>query len=189
MIAETFANEPDWIGVSPYLRAKQTAAPMQSRFPATPVVELPVQEFTYISPARCDGLTPADLKPLIDTYWNRLDPDFCNGEGAESFADLLFRAKSFLADASKRPGSGVVFTHAQFVRVVLLLVSDKDQASQADQMQSFRELRFTAPIANASVTVLISDSWRWQPLGRACRGGGQTGPRSPYGRGVNPKRR
>jgi broad specificity phosphatase PhoE len=162
--AQSLQHQPDWIGVSPFRRAKQTSEPLQSRFPSAPVFEMPVHEFTYISPSRCVNNSLADLKPHIDAYWDKLDPDHNDGEGAESFADLLSRAKAFLADAASRPGVGVVFTHAQFIRAIQLLVSAPPQSTEASLMQSFFNMRKTTPIPNVSATSLQLTPAEWTLL-------------------------
>lgn len=55
--AEYEGPEPDLIVVSPEPRAKQTAEPFIARFPGVEVETWPIQEFTYLSPARCVGTT------------------------------------------------------------------------------------------------------------------------------------
>jgi probable phosphoglycerate mutase len=47
-IARVLADAPALIVTSPYLRARQTAQPTISRFPAAACQEWPVQEFTYL---------------------------------------------------------------------------------------------------------------------------------------------
>jgi len=160
-LAQSLPHSPDWIGVSPYLRAKQTAKPLLCRFPSVPVHELPVHEFTYISPSRCADRSPSDLKPHVDAYWHKLDPDHNDGKGAESFADLLRRAKTFLADAATRPGVGVVFTHAQFIRAIQVLLSAPPHCTETFLMQSFFKMRKTTPVPNASITPLQFSPAGW----------------------------
>lgn len=163
-LARSFPYTPDWIGVSPYLRARQTAEPLQARFPHVPVYEMPVHEFTYISPSRCTDRSLADLKPHVDAYWDKLDPDHNDGEGAESFVDLLSRAKAFLADAATRPGVGIVFTHAQFIRAIQVLLSAPPVCTKGSLMQVFFQMRKTTPVPNASVTQLQFTNAGWTVL-------------------------
>ena len=46
-IAKNCIDVPNAIGVSGYLRAQQTAAPLLARFPNVQAVEVGVHEFTY----------------------------------------------------------------------------------------------------------------------------------------------
>jgi broad specificity phosphatase PhoE len=156
--AQSLQHQPDWIGVSPYLRAKQTAEPLQCRFPSVPVLEMPVHEFTYISPARCANCSPDSLKSHTNAYWEKLAPDYNDGEGAESFTDLMHRAKAFLSDAASRPGVGMVFTHANFIRAVLVLLSCPPNCSKWSRMGSFHTFRRTTAVPNTSITCIDLDT-------------------------------
>ncbi len=163
-LARSFPHTPDWIGVSPYLRARQTSEPLQVRFSHVPVCEMPVHEFTYISPSRCADRSLAGLKSHVDAYWGKLDPAHCDGAGAESFSALLLRARSLLSAAASRPGVGVVFTHAQFIRAVSLLVFASPHSTEASLMQVFFQMRRTNPIPNVSATQLQSSHAGWAIL-------------------------
>src|SRR5690606_16323945 len=48
-VAAACREEPGWIGLSPYLRALQTAAPLLARYPESPALDLPIHEFTYLT--------------------------------------------------------------------------------------------------------------------------------------------
>ncbi|MBX4390115.1 hypothetical protein K4H03_28970, partial [Mycobacterium tuberculosis] len=56
-----------------------------------PVEVWPIAEFTYLQPARWNGTRSAERMPHLERYWSAADPDYCDGEGAESFATLLRR--------------------------------------------------------------------------------------------------
>lgn len=125
---------------------------------------MPVHEFTYISPSRCTERSLVDLKPHVDAYWDMLDPDHNDGDGAESFADLLSRARAFLADTASRPSNGIVFTHAQFIRAIQVLLSAPPNSTEAYLMQVFFQMRKTTPVPNASVTQLQFSHAGWTVL-------------------------
>ena len=160
-VAAAFEKAPDWIGLSPFLRARQTAAPLLARFPGASVTDLDVQEFTYLAPASCYGVELAASRPLVDAYWARLDPHHCEGDGAETFAALCARARAFLAHAALQPGFGVVFTHEQFIRAVLAAVIYPDVTCLTEQMRRFFALRTALPIPNAAIVRLRIDNGRW----------------------------
>ncbi|WP_090805507.1 phosphoglycerate mutase family protein [Paraburkholderia tuberum] len=52
-ISQRLAEPPSIVICSPFLRAQQTAAPTLARFPTVRSEIWPVQEFTYLAPARC----------------------------------------------------------------------------------------------------------------------------------------
>ena len=123
-IAIAFPRAPDGIVISPYHRTRDTAEATLRRFPGVTVEEWPVQEFTYIAPARYRGTTVDDRRAHVRAYWDRLDPDSVDGEGAESFRGLTSRAARVLEmlRAAERPGPDrflAVFSHGQFIRTLL----------------------------------------------------------------------
>ncbi len=123
-VARAFVRTPDLLIVSPYSRARETAAATCSVFPDVETTEWPVQEFTYIAPARYRGTTVDDRRAFVLDYWRRLDPDFHDGEGAESFRDLVERTERVaeMLRAADRDGARrflAVFSHGQFLRALL----------------------------------------------------------------------
>jgi 2,3-bisphosphoglycerate-dependent phosphoglycerate mutase len=92
-IASAFVTAPSLIVTSPYLRARQTTQPTRDRFPDVPFVEWEVQEFTYLAPIRYLGTTTNERRPIVEVYWQNRDPFVVDGEGAESFSDMLIRVK------------------------------------------------------------------------------------------------
>ncbi|WP_147482000.1 phosphoglycerate mutase family protein, partial [Pseudomonas syringae] len=52
-VARSFTHAPALIVASPFSRAQATAMATVSTFPATPFETWPIQEFTYLEPARC----------------------------------------------------------------------------------------------------------------------------------------
>ncbi len=58
---------------------------------------------------------------MVHEYWNRGDPDYVDGDGAESFARLLRRVWDMLDRLKEHPDAFVaVFTHGVFIRAVWL---------------------------------------------------------------------
>ncbi|MBP2637776.1 MAG: Phosphoglycerate mutase [Firmicutes bacterium] len=113
---------PDLIITSPFTRAQQTAVPTLNRFPEVRREVWDVHEFTYLSPASCTNTTAADRRARVNEYWERSDPDYHDGEGAESFREFISRAQAASDRLSRLPdGLIVMFTHAQFVRAMRLL--------------------------------------------------------------------
>jgi hypothetical protein len=125
------------------------------------VADLAVHEFTYLAAGRCFGMDAAARQPLVDAYWSRMAPDHCDGEGAESFAGLCDRAGSFLGYAAERPGFGVVFTHEQFIRAVLVAAMYPGEGPSVGLMRRFFALRAGLSVPNGAVVQLRRESGRW----------------------------
>src|SRR3546814_12291459 len=96
-VAASWTQAPALIVTSPETRTRQTAAPTIARFPGVPVEVWPSEEFTYLQPARWNGTRSAERMPHLERYWREADPDYCDGEGAESFSTLLRRCEAALA--------------------------------------------------------------------------------------------
>ena len=73
-VAAAWIETPALIVTSPYLRTQQTAAPTIARFPDVPVEVWPIEEFTYLQPARWNGTLSAERLPYLERYWQTADP-------------------------------------------------------------------------------------------------------------------
>lgn len=106
-IAASFQEQPDLIIHSPMHRAVMTAMPTMQRFPGVPVLEMDIQEFTYLDPLRCKGTTAAERRTWVEAYWaagnvesyddgfDALDAMAGNKPRCESFIDFVGRVNRF----------------------------------------------------------------------------------------------
>lgn len=120
--------EPGLVVHSAMLRSRQTAAALLAKRPHLRTEEWPVEEFTFLSGARYQGTTQDQRAAGVREYWDRMDPDRCDGPGAESFAGFMRRVDGVLerlgATASEGGGPTLVYTHGRFIRGVLLRVRE-----------------------------------------------------------------
>lgn len=132
---------------SPYLRALQTASPIAERLGLV-VQQLPLQEFTYLCPARCAGTTPAERKQWVDEYWRRGDPKYVDGPGAESFSMLVERVSDGLGslDAGTGEAHAIAFSHGQFLQMIYWLSRYSGTPASRAGMQAYRALDTQRPI-------------------------------------------
>ena len=137
-VAHRVGLQPNLLIVSPFLRAHETAAPIRERWPGTPCEVWPIQELTYLSPARCRGTTADIRRPWIEAYWQRCDPDYLDGPDAESFRSFMLRLGDFHRRLSAL-GSGFVIAvgHGQFFRAYLW-GRDRDFAVGPQWMREYR---------------------------------------------------
>jgi 2,3-bisphosphoglycerate-dependent phosphoglycerate mutase len=148
-----FEQSPDLIITSPFDRARQTAEPTLKRFPKVTHEIWDVHEFTYLSPITCVNTTADQRRERVNAYWNRLDPDYIDGEGAESFNMLLSRTKTAIERLNQLSnGLIVMFTHAQFIRAMRLL---KDNPNN-DAKQLMSQFRSLPRIENCEITKWVS---------------------------------
>lgn len=132
---------------SPYLRALQTASPIAERLGLV-IQQLPLQEFTYLCPARCAGTTPAERKQWVDEYWRRGDPKYVDGPGAESFSMLVERVSAGLGslDAGTGEAHAIAFSHGQFLQMIYWLGRYSGTPASRAGMQAYRALDMQRPI-------------------------------------------
>lgn len=139
-VARSFTHAPDLIVASPFSRAQATAMATAATFPNTPFEIWPIQEFTYLDPARCANTTVAQRQDWVEAYWARSDPAFIDGAGAESFSGFIARAQSFLNRLAEHPAQRTaVFSHGQFINAVAWLIERKPQDICGRAMADWRE--------------------------------------------------
>ena len=151
-IAAYFEEPPDVVVTSPFLRAQQTAAPLLRRFPNVATEQWDVQEFTYLAPERCHNTTYTQRKPMAAAYWARGEPGYCDGPGAESFADFVLRVRGTNHRIATQEAEFVaVFTHGQFIQACMWLMwsNIKDLSPQA--MAAFHCFLQALTVPNAAI--------------------------------------
>lgn len=164
-LASAFVEKPDLFITSPFLRTKQTAAPTLAKFPDVPAEEWAVQEFSYLSPVVWANTSSEDRAPRTDHYWEECDPDYHDGDGAESFNDLIGRVDNAMIDLYMRPEKRIVmFSHGQFLKALwMYLVTDIFKINPKDRMKKIDLFIKAVNFPNTGILkmVNISDGEGW----------------------------
>ena len=151
-LAAKFATAPDLIVISTFLRTHQTAAPLIVRFPQVPVETWEVHEFTYLNPRLYPGTTESQRAVFVETYWQRCDPHWNDGGGAESFTDFMRRVDDFSRHLQNRPEAWIaVFTHGYFIQALRLRQQHPSAKVDEELMSTFRDQRRDNPPKNAEI--------------------------------------
>lgn len=151
-VAAYFTEAPQLIVTSPYMRTQQTAAPTLAKFPGVRQEEWAVQEFTYLAPSKYVDTTMDDRMPHVVDYWQRAQHDWIDGEGAESFLDLMGRVDGMLAQlAAEEAQSIAVFTHGIFIRALLWRWLTGSTERAVKHMAGFRPFLLSVPTRNGSI--------------------------------------
>jgi broad specificity phosphatase PhoE len=162
---------PEFVWSSPYLRAAETA-----RVATTPVTTLatPATDAQPIAPVAysderlrdrelgiTDALTSLGVEARLPTEAarkRRLGKFYYRPPGGESWADVVLRARSFLADLDRVADGGrvLIVTHDA---VILLLRYVCEALNEAQVLEIAR----TSPLLNASISILSrpSGTGRW----------------------------
>ncbi|MDQ0666694.1 putative phosphoglycerate mutase [Pseudomonas sp. W2I6] len=151
LVALSFNHAPTLIVASPFTRAHSTAMATAPVFPHIPFETWPIHEFTYLEPGRCANTTVAQRRDWVAAYWAKADPEFTDGEGAESFLDFISRAQSFLDRLAEHPADDiVVFSHGQLINTVAWLIERNPQTIDGQAMTEWREYEITNHVPNCS---------------------------------------
>ena len=161
-----FDQIPQLIVTSPFLRTKQTAVPFRQRFSLAGHEEWPVQEFIRLTPGHWEGTTHEERMPKINEYWERADPTYVDGEGAESFAGMLERVRNMLRLLEdERADRIVVFTHGHFMQATLWHMIFEPKAPTSESMRRFIRFADATPIDNTAMIPLTYDRhWLVGPI-------------------------
>lgn len=165
LVAQSFNHPPALIVSSPFTRAHSTAMATAAVFPHIPFETWPIQEFTYLEPARCTGTTVADRREWVEAYWAKADPGFTDGEGAESFLYFIARAQSFLERLAEHPAQDIVaFSHGQVINAVAWLIERKPLGIDGEAMVDWREYEIANHVPNCGGGLLSKEpdeaGWR-----------------------------
>ena len=156
-----FEHAPDLLVTSSYIRTKQTASPLLEQFPQIPQQEWTIQEFTELSFAHRNNTAPQERAPIIREYWETLDPQHHDGEGAESFEDLVNRVDSALRAMDTLEGFTAVFSHGLFMRVLLWRMLTGPQAVNSRAMRQYRAFHQGTWIPNCAIVRMEQLSGHW----------------------------
>ncbi len=132
-----------------------------------PVEAWPIQEFTYLDEQTVAGMTERDRIPLYTRYWDRGDPYYNDGGGAESFADFIARVREMLRRLTEATPNArlLVFTHGYVMQATRLLRLFPAMGLK-EMMSAIRSLNDRIPIANTEVLELKIAGATIAPLGQ-----------------------
>lgn len=147
-----WSTVPELIVVSRYARTGFTAEPLRRRMPQVPVITLPLHELTFLAPARYVGTTETLRREPARQYWERCDPDYCDGEGAESFREFCARIDESLALLRQRPERGIlVVCHGYVIKAILWRQMNPDAPVTAGYMRDFFSFHLRCVVPNVMV--------------------------------------
>ena len=149
-VADKLLRPPELIISSPMRRALQTAEPTQKKWPDVPTVIWPIQEFAYLSRTKYEHSSADQRATFVQDYWQTLDPNYCDGEDAESFVQFIARLKAFHQALLNQKGRVIVFGHGQFFKA-FLLGSKQGFSETPEWMGVFYEQESTHPILNGEM--------------------------------------
>ncbi len=160
ILADSISEMPDLVITSPYLRTFHTAKPLLEKFPQANHEQWPIYEFNYLSSLKCDLTTMQDRIPLAAEYWEKCDPDYCDGDGAESFCQFMERVRQAMMKFRQRPENNIIaFSHMLFISAVnwsnQRAFSGK---TSSPDMKDFMQYLFENSVENCQMIPLTQDA-------------------------------
>lgn len=157
-VSQSFNKAPDLIVVTPYLRTQLTAIPTLERFPSARRDVWPLHEFSCLSLANYANTTRHQRAPFVKSYWNRRDPDYIDGEGAESFRQMMGRIAEGLNRLRSAPETFItVFTHGHIMRTLRFMI-EYPHLSADDLISVMPEYIGHTEIENCSIIRAAADA-------------------------------
>jgi 2,3-bisphosphoglycerate-dependent phosphoglycerate mutase len=149
--AKAFPARPDLIVTSSYIRTQQTAEPLQARFPDVPAEEWNIHEFTFLCAKKYKDTTNVERRPALEEYWNRADPFYRDGDGAESFADFIGRCRDAIRRMSECEGPlTAVYCHGYVMNGIRFCLEGRADKLDADTMREFFKYHSDNEIKNCA---------------------------------------
>jgi broad specificity phosphatase PhoE len=161
-LAQLLHDAPAEVLVSPFERARDTAAPYLARLGLGVRVVDRLREFESIDPAELAGLNGEQRRPITDAYWAGGEPDRRMGAQAETFRESVARVEAFMAeDLPRMPDRSVVFGHGMWTAMLIWRLLGF-RADDGLAMVAFRRFQLGLPMPNGAVWRLheAGDTWR-----------------------------
>jgi broad specificity phosphatase PhoE len=150
-------QRPDLIVVTPYIRTHLTAQPLRERYPDVPCETWDLHEFSALSEDNYINRTWMERTPMMRALWERNDPEYVDGAGAESFSAMAGRINTGLSRLRERKEKFiVVFAHGYIIQTTRLLLG-KPELSVKEVMKSIPSYMEHSPIENCAITRVEMD--------------------------------
>lgn len=161
-LAALITEPPQLFIMTPYIRTQQTAEPLLEKYPDIPTEIWPFHEFDFLSPTQCTDTTVEQRKPWVADYWQRCDPNFVHGTGAESYAEFKFRIIAGLKRLENSPYDFIiVFAHGHVMRAIWQYLITGDTRFDKNCMRYFRDTMTQLPVPNTALFKATSGKGGW----------------------------
>lgn len=150
--SRTSCLAPSLIITSMYMRSQQTAYPTERKFTLARKEHWPVHEFTYLSDKITLWTTRKERCQFVQRFWNNGDPEYSDGEGAESFIQFISRVYDVIERLRYCKEDFIaVFTHGQFIQAVLWILETTPSRIDFSSKAAFRRFCKEHPIPTSAI--------------------------------------
>ncbi len=150
-VCNALVNKPSLIVTSSYVRTKQTAAPTLEKWPDVEHEEWDVHEFATFCYKKHGEVTGALWSDHAYALIEKDDPDYKDGETAESYHELMGRVDSTIEKIRSSENENIImFSHGFFLGVLFIRLGLS--ASEIPAMRDIFERRRGMHIPNTSIS-------------------------------------
>lgn len=157
---------PEFIVISRYRRAVQTAEPTRALFPTIPTTKAwPVHEFNYATSWSTINSTVAERRVYVQAYWDYSDPIYKDGPGSESFKQFIERVRGVIKRLKETCHETIaIFSHQQFICALLWLSQRETLGLSSEAMREFKDFLRLNPVPNGGIVCVQfqNNQDRWQ---------------------------
>lgn len=144
---------PYEVYTSSYLRTQQTAIPYCQAVNTQPKICTIFHEFTNIDPRLLQGMTGDERWPFVKSYWEKSDPYWREGSGAETFIEFDKRVSEFIQHIPEFEHHTVFFGHGLFFSLLIWKILGFTVTNNAN-MLAFRQFQLALPMPNCAIYAL-----------------------------------
>lgn len=156
-VAKALPKKPSLIVTSPYDRARETAQLTADRWSDVKFTEWPVQEFVYLSWQRLGPTTVDEREQAAIPYWERMDPEFKDGDDAESYVEMMQRIDETISLIhALEHETAVIFSHKLFLSVLFYRLVNQHPIPPS--MEEMRKFLVEYKIPNGAITHYTFDA-------------------------------
>ena len=111
-----------------------------------------MHELTFLAPGRYVGTTEDTRREPARQFWERCDPDFCDGEGAETFRHFCERVDASVQALRERTEQRIaVFCHAYVIKAILWRQLHPEADFTAEYMREYFAFHLNCVVPNVMV--------------------------------------
>lgn len=156
--AHSLEGRPDLVIHSSFLRARQTAIPFLERFSGVATEEWDVHEYNFLCDVQTRDTTRMEREPWVRAYWDRCDPAYIHGTGAESFAGFIGRIDRSIERMRARSESWIVVcTHHHFMLGLVYRLRNAGRTIDATMMREYADIIASDDIPNGALVRTMLD--------------------------------
>ena len=160
-IADCIGFKAASVLASQFVRSQETAKPYCLSMALPLEVDARLNEFSSLSLASIVGMEGTQRRRLAAAYWQRADPWFRTGDGADTFVEFAQRVAEFREAIPQLPSRVAIFGHGIWLGMLIWQLLGF-ASNGSDDMRAFRHFQQKLPMSNGVIYRLNREGRRWE---------------------------